>query len=133
MSSREVACALVVRGGNRREVLLEQRAASETVMPGMWQLPFLREEDVSGRKVVLTARHAIMQVNYVVRVCSVAEDELKELESSSVGERRWVSVDEADAMALTGLARKVLTRSGLNSARADRTRTIAQGPVANVV
>jgi A/G-specific adenine glycosylase len=133
MSSREVACALVVRGANRREVLLEQRPASDTVMPGMWQLPFLREEDVSGRKVVLTVRHAIMLVNYVVRVCSVAEDELRELESSSAGERRWVSLDEADAMALTVLARKALTRSGLNSAPADRTRAIAQEPIANVV
>ena len=47
MISREVAYALSVRAGRRagqshREVLLEQRPASQTVMPGLWELPMLK-------------------------------------------------------------------------------------------
>src|ERR1017187_7131217 len=46
MQSREVACALSVRMGMHpgqasRQVLLEQRAGTLTVMPGMWELPSL--------------------------------------------------------------------------------------------
>jgi hypothetical protein len=42
----------------------------------------------------------------------VAEGDL-ELLTVSGGERRWVALGEATGMALTGLARKVLTRAGL--------------------
>jgi hypothetical protein len=50
-----------------------------------------------------------MQVNYTVRVCSVAPEEI----AVSDAVRRWVALREAAAMALTGLARKVLTRAGM--------------------
>src|ERR1019366_6449952 len=46
MLSREVAHALSVRMGSGhpdREVLLEQRSPSQTVMPGLWELPTLRD------------------------------------------------------------------------------------------
>ena len=49
MVNRQIGCALVLRNGRRhgnadaREVLLEQRADSNSVMPGLWQLPALRE------------------------------------------------------------------------------------------
>jgi A/G-specific adenine glycosylase len=57
-------------------------------------------------------RHAIMQVNYYVRIRSVA---LEDVEAMTVagGERRWVAAREAGNMALTGLARKVLMRARL--------------------
>jgi hypothetical protein len=57
----------------------------------------------------MTVRHAIMNVNYVVRVQDVPVEELASLTVSN-GERRWVSLHEAVGMALTGLARKVLKR-----------------------
>ena len=44
MTNREIACALVLREGDAgTEVLLEivLRVASNTVMPGMWELPSL--------------------------------------------------------------------------------------------
>jgi A/G-specific adenine glycosylase len=114
MLSREVAYALAVRAANqnRREVLLEQRPASLTVMPGLWELPALKETDFPKSELCMTARHAIMQVNYQVRIRTVSEDDIEALTISG-GLRRWVPLVAAAGMALTGLARKVLTRAHL--------------------
>ncbi len=122
MVSREVAYALSVRthpstkargqeqGG--REVLLEQRPATETVMPSMWELPLLQAADVPGDQLRMTVRHAIMQVNYYVRVRTVLEDDIPAVAVPSE-QRRWVRLEDAGSMALTGLARKVLARAKL--------------------
>jgi A/G-specific adenine glycosylase len=123
MLSRQVAHALAVRIGRqpgagpgeaRREVLLEQRAASLSVMPGLWELPTLLDAAVPAKELRMTVRHAIMQVNYYVRVRNVLEDDVDAL-TVSAGERRWIPLDEAAGMALTGLTRKVLTRCRLLS------------------
>jgi A/G-specific adenine glycosylase len=117
MQSRDVAYALSVRAGRQagREVLLEQRPAALTVMPGLWELPALTEVAVPEEKLRMTVRHAIMQVNYTVRIRTVFE---KDIDAMTVagGERRWVPLGEAGGMALTGLARKVLTRAHLLAA-----------------
>ncbi len=108
MTSREVVCALVTREVDAgTEVLLEQRAASNSVMPGMWELPSLCDEEAVGSKARFTVRHAIMQVNYVVHVCELHEESAALLKLNG-SERRWVSLDQVAEMALTGLARKVL-------------------------
>jgi A/G-specific adenine glycosylase len=121
MISRAVGYALSVRteseegrqrGPGGREVLLEQRSAQQTVMPGMWELPTLARSDVPQEDLRMTLRHAIMQVNYYVRVRTVFEDDIESMTVVS-GERRWVPLREAAEMALTGLARKVLTRAHL--------------------
>jgi A/G-specific adenine glycosylase len=121
MLSREVAHALAVRtkreaGKPRargvREVLLEQRPISATVMPSMWELPQLREAAVPDKELCMAVRHAIMQVNYYVRIRTVAEDKVDALTVAG-GLRQWVPLQDAGAMALTGLARKVLTRARL--------------------
>jgi adenine-specific DNA glycosylase len=117
MLSREVAHALSVRTGQQsgesnRQVLLEQRPASYTVMPGLWELPVLRETAVPEKDLRMNLRHAIMQVNYYVRIRTVFEDDVEAMTVLG-GERRWVSLSEASGMALTGLARKVLTRAHL--------------------
>ena len=121
MLSREVAHALSVRMGRSRaktqgtamrEVLLEQRAASQSVMPGMWELPVLRDAAVPEEDLRMTVRHAIMQVNYYVRIRTVFEDDVEVLTVAG-GERRWVPLGEAAGMALTGLTRKVLSRAHL--------------------
>lgn len=119
MVSREVAYALSVRTGRKaghtnREVLLEQRPATLTVMPGLWELPALSETAVPQEELRMTVRHAIMQVNYYVRIRTVFEDDEK-LMTVPGGERRWVPLSEVAGMALTGLARKVLTRAHLLS------------------
>jgi A/G-specific adenine glycosylase len=121
MLSREIAHALSVRtathpgkarGPGSREVLLEQRPAALTVMPGLWQLPALRDPVVPELELRMTVRHAIMQVNYYVRIRTVFEDDVPALTVPG-GERRWVPLSEAGGMALTGLARKVLSRAHL--------------------
>ncbi|HZP05760.1 MAG TPA: A/G-specific adenine glycosylase [Terracidiphilus sp.] len=121
MLSREVSYALSVRTSRRstkmssiggREVLLEQRSTSASVMPGMWELPRLSETAVPEEELRMTVRHAIMQVNYYVRIRTVFEDDVDMLTVDS-GKRRWVPLADAAGMALTGLARKVLTRAHL--------------------
>ncbi len=123
MSSCVVAYALSVRtssatgkrhGPSSREVLLEQRPAQTSVMPGMWELPTLRHSDVPASELRMTLRHAIMQVNYYVRIRTVFEDDVQGVAAAG-GERRWVPLGEAAGMALTGLARKVLVRAHLLS------------------
>ncbi len=121
MLSREVAYALSVRTSTKpgktratsaREILLEQRPSTQTVMPGMWELPKLRSAVVPEEDLRMAVRHAIMQVNYYVRIRTVFEDDVDALTTPG-GERRWVPVNEAAGMALTGLTRKVLTRAHL--------------------
>ena len=121
MTSRIVAYALAVRtstaagkrrGPSTREVLLEQRPAQNTVMPGMWELPTLRHPEVPESELRMTVRHAIMQVNYYVRIRTVFEDDVKAITAAG-GERRWVPLNEAVGMPLTGLTRKVLVRARL--------------------
>jgi A/G-specific adenine glycosylase len=130
MLSREVAHALSVRIGLRsgpanREVLLEQRPASLSVMPGLWELPALREFAVPEQDVRMTVRHAIMQVNYYVRIRNVFEGDLEAM-TVMRGLRRWVPLGEAPHMALTGMTRKVLARARLFPAAAlDAVATLA--------
>jgi A/G-specific adenine glycosylase len=117
MLSREVAHALSVRMGRHpglhaREVLLEQRPSTVTVMPGMWELPVLREVKVPEGELRMTVRHSIMQVNYYVRIRTVFEDDAPALAVEG-GERRWVPLLQVGGLALTGLTRKVLTRAHL--------------------
>ncbi len=131
MMSRAVAYALSVRIGqasekrggvdtcgsnthifSTREVLLEQRPAELTVMPGMWELPTLLDPAVPPEELRMTLRHAIMQVNYYVRIRTVFEDDAEAMTAQG-GERRWVPLREAAGMALTGLTHKVLARAHL--------------------
>ncbi|HEV2487620.1 MAG TPA: A/G-specific adenine glycosylase [Terracidiphilus sp.] len=121
MLSREVAHALSVRmgriagktrGPGSREVLLEQRPDTQTVMPGLWELPVLRESAVPEKELRMTVRHAIMQVNYYVRIRTVFEDDVDAMTVPG-GVRRWVPLSQAVKMALTGLTRKVLSRAHL--------------------
>ncbi|HEU5457740.1 MAG TPA: hypothetical protein VFU68_03910, partial [Terracidiphilus sp.] len=72
----------------------------------------LREAEVPEADLRMTVRHAIMQTNYYVRVRTVAEEELDALAAPG-GKRCWVSLNHAADMALTGLARKILTRAHL--------------------
>ena len=138
MIKREVGYALCVRecsvpGSLGREVLLQQRAETGTVMPGMWELPALRDAIVPEGELRITVRHAIMQVNYLVRVRSVSPEDVANVVHVE-GNSRWVALDEAAEMALTGLTRKVLSRAGLfeKSSSIPEPRIAAQ-PAAKVV
>jgi A/G-specific adenine glycosylase len=121
MTSRVVGYALAVRtstaagkrrGPSTREILLEQRPAHGSVMPGMWELPTLRNAEFPASELRMTLRHAIMQVNYYVHIRTVFEDDVKAVTVAG-GERRWVALREAAGLPLTGLTRKVLVRARL--------------------
>jgi A/G-specific adenine glycosylase len=117
MISREIAHALAVRAGVEadtasRHILLEQRPHSVSVMPGLWELPLLLDPQVPDSELRMAVRHAIMQVNYYVRIRTLREDEVDALTVPG-GARLWVPLAEAGQMALTGLARKVLSRARL--------------------
>jgi A/G-specific adenine glycosylase len=119
MLSREVAHALSVRSGAEagqmsREVMLEQRPATVSVMPGLWELPVLLDSAVPEEELRMTVRHAIMQVNYYVRIRTVYEGDLAALTVRG-GQRQWVPLALAAHMALTGLTRKVLARARLTA------------------
>ena len=112
-TNREAGYALCLRDAtNGAEILLEQRPESFTVMPGLWELPSLRE--IPNGNARMTIRHAIMNVNYIVRIREVREQELDK-QTLTAGARLWVPLTEAAGMALTGLARKVLKRFGTSS------------------
>jgi A/G-specific adenine glycosylase len=109
MQSRSIAYALAQRehrGGT--EILLAQRPASASLMPGMWELPELPTLP-NARTTLLTLRHAITITNYIVRIVACPEPEtLNALELS-----QWVPVTQLPDIALTGLARKALKRLAL--------------------
>jgi A/G-specific adenine glycosylase len=113
------------------QVLLVQRSAKETVMPGMWELPALRDTEISDDQVRLTVRHAIMQVNYRVRIRLVLEEELDCFihapeDAKSFNQHQWFRLSELDTLPLTGLARKVLLRSKLAELRLPELAASAQ-------
>lgn len=113
MRSETAAYGLAIRarrGG--REVLLNQRGPEHTVMNGMWELPALREVNMAETDVRMTVRHAIMQVNYYVRIRTVIEEDVEALTLPSEN-RRWVRLHDLSSLPLTGLARKVLLRARL--------------------
>jgi len=119
MTSREVAHALAVRASAENhpavpEVLLEQRPQTVSVMPGLWELPLLADPQVPDSDLRMTVRHAIMQINYYVRIRTLREDEVDALTVPG-GTRLWVPLPQLGQMALTGLARKVLSRARLLS------------------
>ena len=84
-------------------------------MPGLWELPALNDIKVPEKELRLTVRHSIMQVNYYVRIRTVLQDDIDAMTVAG-GKRRWVPLGKAGGMALTGLARKVLTRLHLLTA-----------------
>jgi A/G-specific adenine glycosylase len=90
--------ALILRNDS---VLLRQRERSESLMPGMWELPLLGPDATSGPP-ILTLRHSITVTDYVVRVFA-GKDTVR-----TTG--RWVRLDVAERLPLTGLTRKILRR-----------------------
>jgi hypothetical protein len=60
----------------------------------------------------MAVRHAIMQVNYYVRIRTVFEEDAETLTIPSQN-RRWIRLHDLAALPLTGLARKVLLRARL--------------------
>ena len=82
-------------------VLLQQRAASSSLMPGMWELP-AAEPSNGNQTPILKLRHSITTTDYSVLVFS-AKGHCKSA-------ARWIRLRRAEKLPLTGLARKILRR-----------------------
>ncbi len=83
-------------------VYLVRRRNTEPLMPGMWELPPTAPKGVPPE---FTLRHCITVTDYTVRVFRIA------VPSAPGG--RWISVEDAPALPLTGLARRILKRAAL--------------------
>ncbi|HEX4022847.1 MAG TPA: A/G-specific adenine glycosylase [Acidobacteriaceae bacterium] len=111
MRSRLIAYGLVRRQEKQQgklEVLLQQRPANASQMPGMWELLEVDESIVENIEPVLRVRHAITNTNHYVRVYDFdlpTENMLQKHET-----QRWANADTLLALPLTGLARKILMR-----------------------
>lgn len=101
MGVKHEAYLLAARGGR---VLLVQRGADERRMAGMWELPEVSVEDAARLEPVARVRHSITTTNYAVAVVADAELERE------VRGGRWVAAGELGNVALTGLARKILSK-----------------------
>ena len=96
---RKSASLLLVRRGET--VLLRQRSQTESLMPGMWELPQAVREPRS--KALLEVRHSITTTDWRVSVFCA-----RRIRASS--ELEWFSLDAAQRLPLTGLTRKILRK-----------------------
>ncbi len=96
-----LTCALI---RHDRQVFLVQRRLSESVMPGLWELPPAAAAASTARP-LMVLRHAIMNTDYRVTVLEMSASEARGLRG------RWFDARRAAALPLTGLARKILHRS----------------------
>jgi A/G-specific adenine glycosylase len=102
-TKREIHYVLDFRNRNPRdrEVFLVQRSPDVSLMPGMWELPEI--DSVNGGSPLFSLRHSITVTDYTVRVWQ------NTLPSHAPG--KWVSMQRLRAVALTGLARKILRKA----------------------
>lgn len=113
MRSERVAYAITTRkprtGG--LEILLHRRAPDLSLMPGMFELPHLvTPPDFEPR---LRLRHSIVGTNYYVEIFAIARRNEVQRRNGEAGELVWGKLAEMRRVPLTGLARKVLQRTGL--------------------
>ena len=119
----EITYGLAARGDR---VYLVRRGRRESLMPGMWELPQLSNLGGAGNGAPhrphgaphrpgfggcgslqpdFTLRHSITVTDHTVRVCRVP--------AAGLRGGRWFPLQDAAALPLTGLARKILRRASL--------------------
>jgi A/G-specific adenine glycosylase len=97
---REIHYTLDCHNGS---VFLIERPAEASLMPGMWELPEVSDQD-DPASVWLTLRHSITTTDYVVRV--------RQARAYPETKGRWVLKRRVWTLPLTGLARKILRAAG---------------------
>lgn len=112
--SRPAAYLLSLRkSGTATEVLLEQRVAGASLMPGMYELPPLPQDALEGREPILRLRHSITNTNYYVQVYAARGPQdrgLRKAVPAAKSDLHWTRTSRLSSVPLTGLARKVLQR-----------------------
>ncbi len=112
MQRRRVAHLLLTRQrAGATEVLLERRSATASLMAAMLELPPLPLDAVLGIEPVLKVKHAITNTNYQVEVFDAAT--LKKDIVAAKSALQWIAAEQLRLVPLTGLARKVLKRTGI--------------------
>jgi A/G-specific adenine glycosylase len=86
--------ALVQREG---KILLQRRPADSSLMPGMWELPEIRN---TRREPLVTLRHSITDTDYTVLVY---DDE-----RGAAADACWIPLRNVTRLPLTGLTAKIL-------------------------
>jgi A/G-specific adenine glycosylase len=98
-------------------VYLVRRRASESLMPGMWELPQLPNgaphlpgvgrcgNSGNDNPPEFTLRHSITVTDHIAHVCRISPAGLRG--------GRWIPIRHAAALPLTGLARRILLRADL--------------------
>jgi A/G-specific adenine glycosylase len=94
---REIHFGLARRNG---EVFLRQRSRTESLMPGMWELPSL--SGAQDGRALISLRHSITVTDYKVCVLELARPE----EHGGA----WIAGSRLMSLPLTGLARKILKK-----------------------
>ena len=87
----------------KTSVYLIQRPMSDSLMPGMWELPGVEAEN--GQEVLHSARHSITNKDYAISVFA--------LEACEVAGGKWVRCNKLRDLPVTGLARKILRAANL--------------------
>jgi len=106
----EIIYALAARD---QRVYLVRRGRRESLMPGMWELPQLLPASHGAPHLGgwgplppdFTLRHSITVTDHTVHVCRVTPAGLRG--------GRWFRLQDAPALPLTGLARRILRRASL--------------------
>ena len=104
---REIWCALELRNGRVR---LVKRAASESLMAGMWELPQwtgfppLAPASTHWR----TFRHSITVTDYIVHVLRNSGEP-----GGTRPPGKWIAVEKIPHLPITGLTRKILKADGV--------------------
>ena len=102
-SKREIHFALSCRDG---EVFLVRRPRDARLMAGMWELPEIPRPG-NHAEVAITLRHSITVTDYTVQVWRGGTPD------HVAGE--WIATSRLPKLALTGLARKILRRTGITT------------------
>lgn len=110
VKSQKVAYGLLERTtGGQAAILLVQRPAHASQMPGMWELPILDSALLSQEVELIRLRHSITNTNYEVTVYALRRGGQK-LVSAAKASLHWVALADLWSLPLTGLARKALRR-----------------------
>jgi len=89
---------------DRQGVLLVRRPKNSTLMPGMWELPELAHKSTAKAKFLFKVRHSITVTDYLISVFQVNRRSISGKHLAPAHIRR---------LALTGLARKILSRAAI--------------------
>ena len=90
---KEITYSLTRRAGS---ILLVRRLASESLMPGMWELPEVVAPNGDHRP-LFSLRHSITVTNFDVRVIAAGRPR-----------GQWINLSRLPTLPLTGLAQKIL-------------------------